>query len=123
MGTYRNVYGDGSRVQGPYFNDNFAVGGQTVSGLTMGLVTASSGTIRSGIMGMGLDTNEAITVEHRPPYKNFPDQLFVQGLISSKAFSLYLDDLGKSAKAINLPGAELMINPRRFHWKRPIWWI
>lgn len=47
----------------------------------------------TGIMGIGLDTDESI-VEYGGSYKNLPDLLFSQGLISSKSYSLYLDDLG-----------------------------
>lgn len=42
-------------------------------------------------MGIGLDTRESLGYG-QATYENLPDLMKTQGLISTKAYSLYLDD-------------------------------
>lgn len=56
--------------------------------------------VNSGIMGIGLSTNEAATSQGLGQYPNLPDTLLAQGKIASKAYSLYLDDLSTSTGMI-----------------------
>jgi hypothetical protein len=65
----------------------------------MGLVTSTQDTgAASGVMGIGFDTGEASLGKNgfgAGGYPNIIDVLVSGGLINSKAYSLYLDDLGK----------------------------
>lgn len=49
--------------------------------------------VPTGVMGIGFDTNEAITEENGEPYPNFIDVLKSENVISTKAYSLWLNDL------------------------------
>lgn len=65
----------------------------------MGLVTSTEDTgAASGVMGIGFDTRETSLGSNgfgAGGYPNIVDVLVSGGLINSKAYSLYLDDLGK----------------------------
>jgi hypothetical protein len=102
-------YLDQSAAEGDYISETFALGGSssTVTGLQMGLVTDSNGTnVQSegvtGVLGIGYDTLEATT----KIYPNLPDQLVAQGLINTKAYSLYLNDVAASAGAVLFGGID-----------------
>ena len=69
------------------------IGGITVKTLQMGLATNTD--IAAGIMGIGYDTNEAIFQIGNTGYPNLVDMMVAQKLINSKAYSLWLNDLGK----------------------------
>jgi hypothetical protein len=56
-----------------------------------------------GIMGIGFPTTEAIS----PPYPNLIDQMFSQGLVESRTYSLYLNDLEASTGTIIFGGVDL----------------
>lgn len=75
---------DGTGAEGDYIKDDFYVGGATIKQLQMGLATNS--TIPAGIMGIGFATNEASRIQ----YPNIMEVFVDQGLIGSKAYSLYL---------------------------------
>ena len=55
-----------------------------------------------GIMGIGYATNEATS----NPYPNLVDQMVSQGLIASRTYSLYLNDLDSSSGTIIFGGVE-----------------
>jgi hypothetical protein len=63
-----------------------------VQNLTMAVAT-SARYVDTGIMGIGFDTDESL-----PPgaktYPNIIDDMVAQGLINTRAYSLWLDDLG-----------------------------
>jgi hypothetical protein len=65
----------------------------------MGVATlAQDENVPSGIMGIGFDTKESSLGSNgfgAGGYPNIIDVLVSEGLINSKAYSLYLDDLGK----------------------------
>ena len=82
----------GSGVQGDYFSDDFGLGGATIKNLTMA-VASQAVHVPTGIMGIGFNTNEAFVAQGGEPYPNIVDEMVNQGLISSRAYSLYLDDL------------------------------
>lgn len=52
--------------------------------------------VPTGVMGIGFDTNEAITADGSKPYPNFIDVLKSENVISTKAYSLWLNDLESS---------------------------
>jgi hypothetical protein len=81
---FKIQYLDGSGANGTYFTDNFVLGDMTIENLQMGLGEAS--TINSGLMGIGYSKNVAA----KKQYANIIDLLEEQGLISIKAYSLWL---------------------------------
>ncbi|KAH8662216.1 aspartic peptidase domain-containing protein [Xylariales sp. PMI_506] len=93
-------YADSSGAKGDYITDDFSFAGATIESLQMGL--ADQATIPIGIMGIGLDTNEAASKE----YPNLMDEFLSQGLIASKAYSLYLDDYSSSTGNILFGGID-----------------
>lgn len=49
--------------------------------------------VPTGIMGVGFATNEAIVAEGGTAYKSIIDKMVSEGVIASKAYSLWLNDL------------------------------
>lgn len=96
-GTFSIQYGtEGSNVTGNYITDDFSVGGASVKNLTMAYATYAA-YVPTGVMGIGFDTNEAITQDGTQPYQNFVDVLVSQKVIDTKAYSLWLNDLESSS--------------------------
>ncbi|GAM38466.1 yapsin [Talaromyces pinophilus] len=85
----------GSNVTGNYIKDAFSVGEAKVTNLTMAYATYAA-YVPTGVMGIGFDTNEAITAYGGKPYPNFVDVLKSENVISTKAYSLWLNDLESS---------------------------
>ncbi|KAH8895290.1 acid protease [Thozetella sp. PMI_491] len=97
------TYLDGSSAKGYYFEDTlkFSSDGASVSSLQMGLATSGSD-VSTGIMGIGFEGNEAAKTE----YENVIDKMFTSGVIGSRAYSLYLDDLDDSSGTILFGGLD-----------------
>lgn len=90
---------------GNYITDDFTIGGATIKNLQMGL--ANTTTSGFGIIGIGFDENEgSLTSITSVPYPNLIDQMVSQGLINTKAYSLYLDDLEESTGSIVFGGVD-----------------
>lgn len=88
-------YVDGEYANGDYGRDIFHLGdGTSVTGLQFGIGLES--TSSEGIMGIGMAANE-VQVQRlgKAPYKTLVELMVEQGIIKSKAYSLYLNDLGK----------------------------
>ncbi|TAQ88566.1 hypothetical protein B7494_g3109 [Chlorociboria aeruginascens] len=100
QGGFQIQYEDGSGSEGDYITDNLVIGGTTVANLQMGL--AYNTTVPIGLLGIGYDTNEA----SQSVYPNIIDDMFSQGLITTKAYSLYLDDLEASTGSIIFGGLD-----------------
>lgn len=60
--------------------------------MILAIATASKNEL-TGILGVGFDQNES-TQGTMKQYKNFIDMLVEQKIISTRVYSLYLDDLG-----------------------------
>lgn len=103
------IYGDKSSVSGDYFTDDLNLGGASVTAQTMGIAynTALLSPI-SGILGIGYDQLEASSTRAETPfvYPSLIDTLVTQGLISTKAYSLYLNDLSASTGALIFGGLD-----------------
>ena len=79
-------YLDNSTAAGDYITDDLSIGGTTIKSLQMGYATK---TVRgAGILGVGYSSNVASTER----YPNLIDQFVAQKLITTKAYSLYLND-------------------------------
>jgi hypothetical protein len=87
-------YVDGEFAEGDYGKDVFYFAdGTNVTGLQFGIGLSSNST--DGIMGIGFDLNE-VKVQRlgEDPYRNLVDIMVDQKLIKSRAYSLWLNDLG-----------------------------
>ncbi|KAK9802151.1 putative Aspartic peptidase domain-containing protein [Seiridium cardinale] len=98
--TFNIEYVDQTGAQGDYIKDDFYVGGATITQLQMGLAIKS--TIPAGIMGIGFESNEAAKTQ----YPNIMEVFVDQGLIGSKAYSLYLNDYDTSTGTILFGGID-----------------
>lgn len=84
-GDFSIRYVDGTGSSGDYITDKVTLGdGFSVTGLQMGLARES--TSNWGMLGIGYTA----AVSAAEPYPNIIDLLFQQGLIPTKAYSLYL---------------------------------
>ncbi|KAK3940189.1 aspartic peptidase domain-containing protein [Diplogelasinospora grovesii] len=88
--TFRNYYPDGSTVLGTNFTDKLVVGDIELDNYPMGLVSSSYQAI--GMLGLGYNTSSYGYSSSYGSYGNLPDRLVAQGKISSKAYSIWLDD-------------------------------
>ncbi|KAL1966350.1 hypothetical protein VTN77DRAFT_4492 [Rasamsonia byssochlamydoides] len=84
-----------SDVVGNYITDDFGIGGITIKNLTMAVATDAK-VVPTGIMGIGFDTDESLVAQGSKPYPNIIDVMVEQGLISTRAYSLWLNDLDSS---------------------------
>ncbi|KAK3939463.1 aspartic peptidase domain-containing protein [Diplogelasinospora grovesii] len=99
-GGFRITYLDGGVAAGDYMADDFEIGGTTIKSLQMGYATQ---TVRgTGILGVGFSANEAADTK----YPNIIDQFVSQGLISSKAYSLWLNDRRSDSGTILFGGID-----------------
>lgn len=101
-GTFDISYGDQTHIQGDYAVDAVGVGGQAVKGMTMGVAKSAyvpDGIDKlpfQGILGIGPKTSKI--GEKTAPH--MLDMMKEQGLIDTRAYSLYLNDLGASTLPI-----------------------
>jgi hypothetical protein len=107
-GAFDITYVDNTGAKGDYINDTFSIGGATIKALEMGL--AYTTTSSTGVMGIGYSLNEAsdnpLTQEVPFVYPSIIETMVSQGLINTKAYSLYLDDLEASSGSIIFGGVD-----------------
>jgi len=106
--------GIGSRVEGYYFCDNLAVGGATIKNLTMAVASVVQDEA-SGVLGIGFDTNELAAFDGQHIYSNLIDEMVGQHLISSRTYSLWLDDIGTFCNPIPFQSAEAYLKHSLIH--------
>lgn len=95
QGTFHIQYvTPGSDVSGDYVKDVFGLGNIKIQNLIMAVAT-SAAQVDTGILGIGFDTDESRVAQGGKPYRNIVDQMVDEGLINSRAYSLWLDDIGK----------------------------
>ncbi|KAK4649231.1 uncharacterized protein QC761_117110 [Podospora bellae-mahoneyi] len=93
-------YLDGGIASGGWMQDDFTIGGTTIKSLQLAYVTKAKR--NTGILGLGFAASEKAATK----YPNIIDQLANQNLISSKAFSLYLNDRRTDAGSILFGGID-----------------
>lgn len=110
-------YGDHTFARGDYALETFQIGGtmfSLYSGLTIdaeitnmefgiGIITNAT----PAVMGIGYESNEAITLFQQPPYPNLVDVMVSEGLIESQTYSLYLNDIEASTGVILFGGVDV----------------
>ena len=103
--AFEIMYQDNSAVSGSYVNDTVNIGDTAIKGLTLGI--ASSADRPLGIMGIGYALGESIVQNQDfEPYPNIIDQLKAQDLISTNAYSLWLNDLESDTGSILFSGVD-----------------
>jgi len=106
-GAFDISYVDGSHSRGDYFTDAFEIGGATIKNVTMGL--GKNTDIPYGLVGVGYAANEAIVSTEQSlssQYPNLPVTMVNEGLISTNAYSLWLNDLDASTGNILFGGID-----------------
>lgn len=106
VGSWFNIsYVDGSGASGDYVSDTVTVGGATLQRLQFGIGYVSTNT--QGILGIGYPINEVqVGRAGMRPYNNLPAQMVAEGLIQSKAYSLWLNDLDANTGSILFGGVD-----------------
>ncbi|KAK9249012.1 aspartic peptidase domain-containing protein [Lipomyces tetrasporus] len=99
-------YGDRTYARGDYAYESVTLGGATVTNMT--IAVATDGNATEGVFGIGYPSNEAIISQYGPEYQypNLPDLLVEQGLIQSRVYSLWLNDLDASDGNILFGGVD-----------------
>lgn len=94
---------------------------ETTANLTIG----SNGADAVGLVGVGFEANEAgISALNQPPYPNIVCSLRNNGVIGTRAFSLYVNSQGSYIQVpLESIVGDLIDNPpRRRHWQHSLWW-
>ena len=96
--TFSISYVDGSRIRGDYVADTFDMGSVSIPQMIMGLAKTAQEPENiqtfQGIMGIGLEANEAINAQSGTTYDNLVTRLKNSGAINTRAYSLWLNDKG-----------------------------
>jgi hypothetical protein len=94
------TYLDGRNIQGDYISDTVQIDNHSIKSQQLGL---ARDTVRgTGLMGLGFTENVASPTK----YPTILDNMFTQGLISRRAFSLYLNDLQASTGTVLFGGID-----------------
>jgi hypothetical protein len=67
-------------------------------------VASQAEVVPTGIFGIGFDLDESITEDGSSPYPNIIDMMVQQGLTSTRAYSLWLDDLQANTGSVLFGG-------------------
>ncbi|MCJ1461862.1 hypothetical protein MMC07_000461 [Pseudocyphellaria aurata] len=86
---FRIAYQDNSQVSGIYFKDTLNIGAQSIKNMQMGLADRASRDL--GILGIGFRAGESVA-SPSDQYPNIVNQLKDQGVISTLAYSLWLNN-------------------------------
>lgn len=98
------AYQDNSQVLGTFFKDTLNIGTQSIKDMQMGLAERTNRDL--GIMGIGFQSGEAVQ-SSSDRYPNIINQLKDQGVITTLAYSLWLNnDDGKSLDGLGKAQAD-----------------
>jgi hypothetical protein len=106
LGSYFNIsYIDGSGASGDFVTDTFRMGDVSLSNLQFGVGYVS--TSAQGILGIGYPKNEVqVSRAGLQPYDNLPARLAADGLISSNAYSLWLNSIDADTGSLLFGGID-----------------
>lgn len=92
---FNTSFGDGSTATGDFATDTVGLGDLLIENVQFGVATEVDSTTGYAVslMGLGYSANEAATT----PYPNMPEVLTQAGAINSRLYSVFLNELGKSA--------------------------
>lgn len=96
---------DGSSATGDYVSDTFTIGDTTLDRLQFGIGYISSAF--EGILGIGYPINEVqVGRAGKQPYDNLPAKMVTENLITTPAYSIWLNDLDASTGSILFGGVD-----------------
>jgi len=99
------TYVDGSGASGDYATDTLVIGGASLAGQQFGIGYVS--TSPEGILGVGYELNEVLAGNlGKGTYANVPAKMVADNLISSNAYSLWLNDLDANTGNILFGGVD-----------------
>jgi len=89
---FMTAFGDGSSASGDFATDVIQIGDVAISNVQFGLASNVNSTTgyAVGLMGLGYSLNEASDVQ----YANMPEVLRDAGVINSRLYSIFLNDIG-----------------------------
>ncbi|EMC90841.1 hypothetical protein BAUCODRAFT_99500 [Baudoinia panamericana UAMH 10762] len=102
--AFNTSFGDGSTAVGPFATDEVCVGSVCVSNVQFGIaeeVNSTSG-FAVGLLGLGYSENEATNTI----YPNLPEVLKNAGVISSRLYSVFLNDFAAISGSILFGGID-----------------
>ncbi|KAK5000522.1 hypothetical protein LTR66_000637 [Elasticomyces elasticus] len=104
-GSFNTTFGDGSTASGPYISDTVQIGNIAVANVEMGLALKVKSTTgyAIGLMGVGYSLNEAST---KFVYANFPEVLVASGVVASRLYSVFLNDISAGSGTILFGGVD-----------------
>lgn len=103
--NFQISYADTTGATGDYVTDTLHIGGKDVKDLQFGVGYVSNSS--EGVMGIGYTSLEVqVQNDNQKSYPNIPQAMTTQGLISSPAYSLWLDDLAASTGSILFGGVD-----------------
>ncbi|MCJ1400376.1 hypothetical protein MMC11_003581 [Xylographa trunciseda] len=103
--SFEISYADTTGASGDYVMDTLHIGGKDVKSLQFGVGYSSNSS--EGVMGIGYPSLEAqVQNDGQKSYPNIPQVMSTQGLISSPAYSLWLDDLDAATGSILFGGVD-----------------
>ena len=97
-------YADGSYAQGDYARETLRIGDAIIRNVPFGIGYQS--TSLQGILGLGYKTNVASVGTLGSTYDNLPVILASTGLISTPAYSLWLNDLDANTGSVLFGGVD-----------------
>ena len=100
-------FGDSSKYNGTFYKDTVNIGGGTLENVQFGVTTKTADLVQDdqgftavGLIGVGFESNEATNIYDNYEYPNIITELYNNGLIGAKAFSLYLNGQGNPVLTI-----------------------
>ncbi|GAB1734536.1 hypothetical protein NU195Hw_g8988t1 [Hortaea werneckii] len=102
--AFNTSFGDGSTAVGPFGSDTVGIGDVRIDNVQFGVaqeVNATTG-YAVGLMGLGYSYNEATQYI----YPNMPEVLRDTGIINSRLYSIYLNDLSSISGSILFGGID-----------------
>ncbi|KAK4539508.1 hypothetical protein LTR36_010853 [Oleoguttula mirabilis] len=102
--AFNTSFGDGSTAVGPFAEDIVGIGNVRISNVQFGVAETVNSTTgyAIGLMGLGYSENEATT----HIYPNMPEVLRDTGVINSRLYSVFLNDVGETSGTILFGGID-----------------
>ncbi|KAK5112865.1 hypothetical protein LTR85_011092 [Meristemomyces frigidus] len=102
--AFNTSFGDGSTAVGPFAEDIVGIGNVRIDNVQFGVAQDVNSTTgyAIGLMGLGYSENEA--TQHI--YPNMPEVLRDTGVINSRLYSVYLNDVGEISGTILFGGID-----------------
>lgn len=101
---FRIKYADGTFATGDYATDTLRLGNTNIDNMQFGI--GYNSTSQNGIVGIGYEANEVQLSQTGRSYRNLPAELVNNNIISSPAYSLWLNDFDANTGSIMFGGVD-----------------